>query len=226
MNQIARAQAKEVGLKTYFAAKPCHRGHVSERLVSDGHCVECSKQKPRNLALESLAKRKRRAADPERQRKAAREYWAREKDALNAGQRARYSMDGEASRLRQRLQYASNLDHKRAQARAKQARRYEQNPAMFIAYARLRHENIKRAVPVWFGELDEFVWREAFALSAARAAATGFAWNADHMIPVRAKEASGLHTWNNCQVIPRAANRSKSNKMLFTQRGEWIGALL
>jgi len=155
-----------------------------------------------------------------------RRYWLNNRDTLNSAQREKYAENLEKSRERQRRYYAENIEKRRANARAKQARRYAQDPSGFKAAARVRHENVKRSVPCWFGELDCFVWQEAMSLSVARSLATGFAWQADHMIPVKAKEASGLHVWNNCQVIPRRMNRSKSNKMVITQPGEWIGAML
>jgi hypothetical protein len=39
----AKVIAREAGLKRYFTGKPCVHGHVCERLVSGGQCVECMK---------------------------------------------------------------------------------------------------------------------------------------------------------------------------------------
>lgn len=36
-----RAQAKRDGDKYYFTGKECHQGHLSERFVSNGSCIEC-----------------------------------------------------------------------------------------------------------------------------------------------------------------------------------------
>ena len=41
MKIISRAEAKAEGLNRYFTGKPCKRGHVCERTVSDRKCVEC-----------------------------------------------------------------------------------------------------------------------------------------------------------------------------------------
>jgi hypothetical protein len=67
---ITRAEAKALGLKRYFTGKPCKRGHVCERLVSNRACLECdcerileryaaNPEKYREIA------RRRRTADPE-----------------------------------------------------------------------------------------------------------------------------------------------------------------
>src|SRR6267378_7761123 len=41
MKKISRAHARARGLVRYFTGKPCKRGHVVQRHVSTGHCVEC-----------------------------------------------------------------------------------------------------------------------------------------------------------------------------------------
>ena len=39
--KISRDRAKELGLKTFFTGSTCIHGHVADRLVSNGNCVEC-----------------------------------------------------------------------------------------------------------------------------------------------------------------------------------------
>lgn len=51
--------------------------------------------------------------------------------------------------------------------------------------------------------------KEAAALCRDREAATGFAWHVDHMIPLQAKEACGLHCATNLQVIPAMRSRRR-----------------
>lgn len=67
----------------------------------------------------------------------------------------------------------------------------------------------------WEQELTEFVGKEAHALSKLRERVIGGKWSVDHIVPVRGKVVSGLHTWNNMQVIPMQQNRSKFNRMEF-----------
>ncbi len=43
MQIIAKAVARELGLTRYFTGVACKRGHVCERTVAGGHCVECHK---------------------------------------------------------------------------------------------------------------------------------------------------------------------------------------
>jgi hypothetical protein len=41
---ITRADALSKGLRTFWTAEPCKRGHVAERYVSDRGCVECKRR--------------------------------------------------------------------------------------------------------------------------------------------------------------------------------------
>ena len=43
MEVISRADAKEMGLRRYFTGEPCRHGHLSERYVACGRCVECDR---------------------------------------------------------------------------------------------------------------------------------------------------------------------------------------
>lgn len=42
-NSVARAKAKQRGLLRYKNGKPCIHGHLSERLTSNGSCMECAR---------------------------------------------------------------------------------------------------------------------------------------------------------------------------------------
>lgn len=96
------------------------------------------------------------------------------------------------------------------------------NPEKRRATQSVRRARKLSATPGWFGEFDEFVMQEAAALCAERERATGFAWQVDHMIPLQAKKACGLHCAANLQVIPAALNRRKRNRMIFTNPFEWL----
>jgi hypothetical protein len=45
------------------------------------------------------------------------------------------------------------------------------------------------------------------------------------MIPLKAKEACGLHCADNIQVIPASINLMKNNKLIYTVSHEWIKTL-
>jgi hypothetical protein len=39
---ISRENARERGLNRYFTGKPCNRGHMAERYLSNRECVACA----------------------------------------------------------------------------------------------------------------------------------------------------------------------------------------
>jgi 5-methylcytosine-specific restriction endonuclease McrA len=47
MKVVSRKGARAAGQKHYFTGKPCFRGHVSERTVSSGNCIECNQEPER-----------------------------------------------------------------------------------------------------------------------------------------------------------------------------------
>lgn len=98
----------------------------------------------------------------------------------------------------------------------------EHPESVAAAGQKLRAKRMKR-VPCWYGDLDDFVAKEAALLCRDRKASTGIDWHVDHMIPMNARKVSGLHVWNNLQVIPAFLNSYKLNKLIMTEPMEWIG---
>ena len=101
----------------------------------------------------------------------------------------------------------------------------QKNTERVRAYVLNRRALRAAATPPWFGELDELVALEATELAERREQATGAAWHVDHMVPLRAKTACGLHVGVNLQVIPAAMNIAKGNKLRLTEPGEWLRAI-
>lgn len=101
-------------------------------------------------------------------------------------------------------------------------RRYQENPEKALASCAKRRAAKRQAIPVWFSELDRLLVEEAYDLAAQRLTETGIEWHVDHMIPLRARKASGLHCAANIQVIPAAMNLSKNNKMMLTEPLAWL----
>lgn len=45
MQEISRYNAALTGLNRYFNGKPCKKGHVCERYVANGNCVDCHRER-------------------------------------------------------------------------------------------------------------------------------------------------------------------------------------
>lgn len=74
-----------------------------------------------------------------------------------------------------------------------------------------RKLDIQNRIPSWTTTDDLWLLSEAYSLAAFRSKIFGFQWDVDHIIPLRGKIVSGLHTIENIQVIPAITNRKKSN---------------
>lgn len=199
-----KAAAIGLGLKSYFTGKPCVHGHLSARLASDGSCMECRRIKANN-------------------------FHNKNKDQANTARRQRRKNNLEDERAAGRSYRAKNIETERARTRAwmlenkeRRADYVRENSHLYVAYAQKRRTAKTMATPAWYGELDEFVMREAAELCRLREIATGFAWQVDHMIPLRAKLACGLHCAANLQVIPASYNAAKRNKLIYTEPLQWL----
>ena len=55
---VSRAEAREQGLINFFTGKPCINGHVSERVVKKGECIDCMKIRSKKRSKKKSQKRK------------------------------------------------------------------------------------------------------------------------------------------------------------------------
>jgi hypothetical protein len=56
MKKITRKEAKEQGLRYYFTGEPCKHGHLSEKFVSNGTCLVCTRKQAYGWAKENKDK--------------------------------------------------------------------------------------------------------------------------------------------------------------------------
>jgi 5-methylcytosine-specific restriction endonuclease McrA len=99
----------------------------------------------------------------------------------------------------------------RAKHNAKCNQWAKQNAAKVNARTARRHASKMQATPKWMSPDDYWVIEQAYELAALRTKMFGAPWEVDHIVPLRGKTVSGLHTPWNLQVVTQAENRRKSN---------------
>lgn len=74
------------------------------------------------------------------------------------------------------------------------------------------HKRRMQLLGMGMSDFDEFVLEEASGLIALRKTATGIDWHIDHIVPINHKDACGLNSYHNLQVVPAVWNVKKGNR--------------
>lgn len=103
MEKITARQAFDAGLTRFFTGEPCKYGHIAERMISNGSCVECLKAR-RNANREANYARTKawRAANPGARAEEARRYREKHPEVVAAIKKRHRENNIEAIRERDR----------------------------------------------------------------------------------------------------------------------------
>jgi hypothetical protein len=153
-------------------------------------------------------------------------YYRKNRDRILARVKSNYNKDAkkayDAKRRKIKIEELREYDRIRnarperiAKSKAWAKNNPEARKAISLKYGHKRRSTQLKAMPSWYGELDEFVISESFILCAMREKCTGFKWELDHVIPLLGRTVCGLHTWKNFQVVPQSYNRRKLNKFPY-----------
>lgn len=142
----------------------------------------------------------------------ARKLLRRSDDAFKQEERA-YKAKYRQRTTEKRALYMKEWRSKNAEYTYQYAKQYRQDNKAFINFlSQNRKLAMMQRTPLWLGVEEMWMIEEAYQLAALRTKLFGFAWHVDHVIPLRGKTVSGLHTPQNLSVIPGTANMQKTNK--------------
>lgn len=103
---------------------------------------------------------------------------------------------------------------------AYQKEHYRANKSAYLAKWAKRRAQKLQATPKWADlKAIDAIYAEAARLTVE----TGIQHEVDHIVPLQGKTVCGLHVDWNLQILTRAANRSKSNKLAEDIVRHWEG---
>lgn len=189
-------EAKAKGLKRYFTGRPCKNGHVAERLVSNGVCLDCQ--------LET--NQRGRARDPDRFASYSRDCGARFRETHPDHYEQRKLRGIAPDPVTRAAWLKANAERVREIKRDWKRK----NPEWVRAQAINRTRQLKNATPPWLSasQLDDIV---AIYTEAKR---LGPGWHVDHIVPLKGDTVCGLHVPWNLRVIPASENLSKGARLI------------
>lgn len=85
-----------------------------------------------------------------------------------------------------------------------------------VSSLKYAHKRRRLEEKMFKSELDEFTFHEAAHLCQIRNEVTGFKWHIDHIVPMLHKQACGLNSYANLQVVPAIWNVRKNNKSMVS----------
>lgn len=210
MDVISKEEARKAGLLYYCTGKPCKRGNIGPRLVSTGacKCVSCKK-------YEETYKAKWAQKNADKVNKASNSYYHKNKEKRLANQKRLNALNPQW-----REKAKQNLFEKDPEYYNKYYKKYyQQNKDNYYKRCILYRRRSRKATPSWE---DGSGFKSLINLARELRDATGFEWDIDHCVPLKAKKASGLNCVDNLQVIPASMNRKKGNRMIYTEPYSWL----
>jgi hypothetical protein len=207
-----RASALEQGKDRYFTWLACRNGHVVERNTNTGRCVECHRlymirywQKyPDAVAKRNQYSKGYKFRNPENY----------EKQKEQNKQRWLSDEEYRSNALRRSSEYGKELyaNPEYAEKRRLQGKEWFKNNAGVAKAKRARRRASERnATPDWLTAIHKAQIDQFYEVATALDMQTGIKHHVDHIVPLKAKIASGLHVPWNLQILTATENLRKHN---------------
>lgn len=201
MKIIARKQAKAEGEKFYFTGKLCKHGHTASRRVCDGVCTECSREWKEN--------------NTDRIKQYETQYKTNNCDLIKKRSQQHYLDNAEQYKQRTKEHRQNNPEQCRKyfedniEKYRQYAKRWRQkNPHKTNESARIRKQSmLVTQKPSWSNDKEI---KQLYLMRDYLNTLWGTNFEVDHIIPLQGKAVSGLHCWENLQLLDKALNLSKN----------------
>lgn len=201
MQVVSRKEALLQGLLRYFTGKPCKRGHVSERQVSNLTCMECLR----------IKNSKDRAENPEKFKEIERRKYLKHSEKIKVRVSAYYYANRNFINEKVRLDRVRNPEKYKAfrESRRDSIKEYRKaNAGLINSHTAKRRALSLKATPNW-ANLNKI--REVYLECDRISKETGVAHNVHHEIPLQGKYVCGLHVEYNLSIISASENFRLSN---------------
>lgn len=181
----------------YDIGIPCRKGHTTGRYTVSRKCVQCSKDA-------ALAWNK---ANADKARQNCKKYRENHPDRVSEQYRNWRVNNPDKVKAKNENWQKANWDKFLAISSEWKKR----NRGHVNAKSAERRNAKDQRTPSWLTDQDFADMAKIYALADELSNAYGYAWHVDHIIPLRGKSVSGLHTPVNLQILPGSANMSKGN---------------
>jgi len=107
--------------------------------------------------------------------------------------------------------YHTNFEKNKEKNNARNRAWRANNKGIINFHTNKRYTAKKQRLPIWTTEENLKQIKAMYALAAMLNKNTNTAWHVDHIIPLQGKTVSGLHVFENLQIIPAIENIRKRN---------------
>lgn len=186
-----KTEAKALNLNYYFTGKPCKKGHVAKRRVSNSGCHECRKSV--DASRRETPEYKKYMRELQAKRRSNPDVKVAESQAQSAHRRT--------DEYREKVK-PYNCGYKKA------------NRSKYNAYDAKRSAAKLQRTPAWLSEPDKNGILDLYEQSRQLTKATGEEHHVDHIIPLKGVLVSGLHVLENLQILTAVQNMQKNNSFM------------
>lgn len=197
-----------------YEGTPCRKCKGTLRYASNTVCVVCALSRSRNMPANTRKLHK----------EGCKAYYLENKEALLGKRVNYYSSNKELVKQRVHKYRQENpefvaagrkayYDANRETCQDRTRQWGKENPTRVSYYSSMRRARMEQATPSWLSVEDKATIAGFYEMAKRISDCLGTKHHVDHVYPLKGKTSSGLHVPWNLQVIPAAANLSKSNKL-------------